>query len=354
VSVIARKADAGGGPAIGPRTTLVTVELFCNVTSRRRCQRSYGLVEKLAARHPRDLRVVYRALPGPSQVDQFSAMEKEAWHQSPDRFFELQRVIYAQVVLIPGRDLERIAGEAGLDLEALSRALAEGVHERALAVDQVWASRYGALRAPTHVWNGEVGSSDDSLADLETAFADARARAEELVRNGVPLHRLPELFAARSEKVGGFTLDAAATEANAKCSDFYTEHGLFRFAATDCGFASPVDLTTNGLTGPWEGRVWINPPFSQIAAWVAKCCRESAAGRVELIEMLIPSTRTEQAWWQRLVEPARDGRGTLVPGYSLTTEFLAKRPKFLKDGVQLGSPKFGCVILHWERTKKHA
>lgn len=164
----------------------------------------------------------------------------------------------------------------------------------------------------------------------------------------------PELFAARSEKVGGFTLDAAATPANAKCALFYTENdGLVRRLGADALEYLFDDgrpgRPASGLTGPWKGRVWINPPFSDIAAWVAKCWRECAAGRVELIEMLVPSTRTEQGWWQKLVEPHRDGRAPLVPGYALTTEFLAKRPRFLKDGVPMGSPKFGCCILHWER-----
>lgn len=149
----------------------------------------------------------------------------------------------------------------------------------------------------------------------------------------------PELYAARAEKVGGFTLDAAATFANAKAAQFYTETEHW-----------PTKRPLNGLTGEWYGRVWINPPFSDIAAWVAKCWRECAAGRVELIEMLIPSTRTEQAWWQKMIEPHRDGRAPLVPGYQLTTEFLAKRPRFLKDGVPMGSPKFGCVILQWKKV----
>ena len=141
----------------------------------------------------------------------------------------------------------------------------------------------------------------------------------------------PALYLARAEKCGGFTLDVCATAKNAKCSLFYTE-------------------ADDGLARPWGVRNWCNPPFSDIAAWIAKAWRECIAGRPDLIEMLIPSTRTEQAWWQKMIEPHRDGRAPLVPGYALTTEFLAKRPRFLKDGVAMGSPKFGCVILHWERN----
>jgi len=138
----------------------------------------------------------------------------------------------------------------------------------------------------------------------------------------------PELFTSRVAKWGGFDLDAAATPANAKARRFFTEQD-------------------NGLVQLWSGRVWINPPFSEMGAWTAKCWAEVAAGRVELIDFLSPATRTEQPWWQKLVEPYRDGRAVLVPGWRLDTDFLPKRPRFLKDGVAMGSPKFGCVMLTW-------
>lgn len=154
----------------------------------------------------------------------------------------------------------------------------------------------------------------------------------------------PELFAARAAKWGPFTLDAAATDMNAQCGAYYTEHG-FQDAGDEFFADGP-----NGLTGPWSGRVWINPPFSDMGAWCAKCWSEVAAGRVELIDFLSPATRTEQPWWQKLVEPWRDGRATLVPGWRLDTDFLPKRPRFLKDGVQMGAPKFGCVMLTWHKV----
>ena len=128
----------------------------------------------------------------------------------------------------------------------------------------------------------------------------------------------PELFAALDAEFR-FTLDVCATPANAKCSRFFTE-------------------AQDGLAQSWAGeRCWCNPPFSDIGSWVEKTYISGAA----LVVMLVPATRTEQPWWQELVEPYRDS------GQGLTTRFLPKRPRFLKDGVSMGSPKFGCVILVW-------
>jgi hypothetical protein len=149
-----------------------------------------------------------------------------------------------------------------------------------------------------------------------------------------------------------FTLDACATHANAKTDLYYTIEGLARKGLLVAGVAG------DGLTGEWLGRVWCNPPFSELWAWIAKCWQEVAAGNPELIDFLMPATRCEQDGWQRLVEPYRDGRAVLVPGWRLETDFLPGRQHFLKDGAPIlnpetgkrRSPKFGCVMLTWTRT----
>jgi phage N-6-adenine-methyltransferase len=126
----------------------------------------------------------------------------------------------------------------------------------------------------------------------------------------------------------GFTIDVAASAGNAKCDRFYT-------AAAD------------GLVQPWAGeRVWCNPPYSHpnLHRWVAKAQAERDA---ELIVMLVPANRTEQRWWQELVEPCRDGRQPRP----LRTEFLPGRMRFIAPGRSgIGPnerPPFGCCLLIW-------
>lgn len=84
--------------------------------------------------------------------------------------------------------------------------------------------------------------------------------------------------------VEGFDLDPAATAESAKAAVFFT-------AADD------------GLAQPWFGRVWLNPPYSDLGAWVSKAVAERP--RCECVVMLLPSNRTEQSWWQDLIEPER-------------------------------------------------
>jgi phage N-6-adenine-methyltransferase len=140
----------------------------------------------------------------------------------------------------------------------------------------------------------------------------------------------PDLFLPLDRRFGGFTVDVAAASHNTKCARFYS-------------------VAVNGLAQPWAGeRVWCNPPYSDIEPWVRKAWFEMSAG-CELVVMLLPANRTEQGWWQDLVEPYRDRPGSL-----LRVEFLRGRHRFLAPGQRrIGPgerPPFGCVLLVWQHT----
>jgi phage N-6-adenine-methyltransferase len=135
----------------------------------------------------------------------------------------------------------------------------------------------------------------------------------------------PALFAAWDERFL-FTVDVAAAAHNAKCERFYT-------------------LEDDGLAQSWDReRVWCNPPYSNIRPWVQKAYDEISA---ELIVQLLPANRTEQSWWQEIVEPIRDR------SRRLTVHFLPGRPRFVqKPGLTAAKgarPPFGCCLLIWRR-----
>lgn len=91
-------------------------------------------------------------------------------------------------------------------------------------------------------------------------------------------------------------------------------------------------------------RVWSNPPFSAIGPWVQKAWDEWKT--TDGIAMLLPANRTEQNWWQHLIEPHRDRAGS-----PLRVLFLPGRMRFLRAGQQrIGPnerPPFGCLIAAW-------
>jgi phage N-6-adenine-methyltransferase len=135
----------------------------------------------------------------------------------------------------------------------------------------------------------------------------------------------PVLFAKLDARFH-FTLDVAASAHNTKCERYFS-------------------IADDGLAQSWRGeRVWCNPPYSDIPSWLEKAWHE--VDGAELIVMLLPANRTEQAWWQELVEPYRDNGGPL------RVEFIRNRQRFIAhDAERIGPnerPPFGVCLLIWE------
>ena len=73
-----------------------------------------------------------------------------------------------------------------------------------------------------------------------------------LTSTGNVVAETPEYLFKRLSAVFNFTLDVCALPENAKCKDYYT----------------PDD---DGLSNPWRGGVWCNPPYGrEISEWVKK------------------------------------------------------------------------------------
>lgn len=151
----------------------------------------------------------------------------------------------------------------------------------------------------------------------------ARAGADDAVDDRATT---PQDFARFDAHLGPFTLDVAAAPHNTKCPRYFT-------------------FADDGLTQAWAGeRVWCNPPYSRIGGWVEKAWREHETS--DGIAMLLPANRTEQGWWQHMVEPYRDRDGS-----PLSVLFLPGRMRFIAPGAtRVGPnerPPFGCCLLAW-------
>ena len=73
-----------------------------------------------------------------------------------------------------------------------------------------------------------------------------------------------------------FTLDVCADEFNHKCDKYYSKE-------------------QNGLSQPWIGNVWCNPPYGrEIGQWVRRALFASVAGNT--VVMLLPA-RTDTKWF---------------------------------------------------------
>lgn len=87
-------------------------------------------------------------------------------------------------------------------------------------------------------------------------------------------------FDKLNAELGPFDLDPCAVAENAKCAKFYTK-------------------AENGLSQPWSGRVFMNPPYGrEIGKWIKKAWESSRGGA--FVVCLIPA-RTDTAYWHDFV-----------------------------------------------------
>ena len=80
----------------------------------------------------------------------------------------------------------------------------------------------------------------------------------------------------------------------------------------------------DGLSRPWHGRVYMNPPYGrEIGRWTAKAIAEAEAGRAEAVIALVPA-RTDTAWFR--------------PLFRFPIAFLAGRLRFIDGSGRARDP----------------
>ena len=126
-----------------------------------------------------------------------------------------------------------------------------------------------------------------------------------LTSTGNIVAETPKYLFDKISSIFNFSLDVCALPENAKCKNYYT----------------PKD---DGLSKPWRGGVWCNPPYGrEISSWVKKAYEESQKEYNSFVLMLLPA-RTDTKWWWDWVQ----GKATLF--------FIKGRVKFGDHNV--GAP----------------
>lgn len=91
------------------------------------------------------------------------------------------------------------------------------------------------------------------------------------------------IFDSLAHEYGPFDLDAAASEVNTLCGEYY-------------------DIESDGLRSPWAGKVWCNPPYDNIESWIKKSVQEIKSGNCETVVLLIPAY-TDVAYYHEWIFP---------------------------------------------------
>lgn len=122
-----------------------------------------------------------------------------------------------------------------------------------------------------------------------------------------------DYFDQVNQRLGPFELDPCCRPETAKAPRYFTK-------------------AVDGLTQPWYGRVWVNPPYSNPRAWCEKAAMEVAEGHATRVVMLLPAS-VDTGWFHDWVLPYAD------------FEFIRGRLRFIGwEGKPVGPPKSGNIL----------
>jgi Na+/H+ antiporter NhaA len=161
------------GPADAPLTLVEYGDFECPF-----CGRATGVVKELRERFGNELRYVFRHLPLVDihpHAEQAAQAAEEAAAQG--RFWEFHDMLFDHQDELEVDDLLGYAGELGLDVEAMARALEDDRHARRVQSDAMSAEASGARGTPTFFVGEQrhVGPYDAETLAGELAAARALA-----------------------------------------------------------------------------------------------------------------------------------------------------------------------------------
>lgn len=180
-------------PTLGPRHAPVTVEFFCNFHGEINSIRFYKLLNQLAQRHPRRLRVEFHIIGNQYSEAAYEAFAQGKFHAFADAAFSQRHRPRLEHIM-------QWAKTADMNLEQLQQALDDGRHKPAIATATALRERRGS-RKRRLAFNGEFPSHVPSnLDELEDHYDLHYKRAKVFLDNGVAVD---ELFARLVRDVEG-------------------------------------------------------------------------------------------------------------------------------------------------------
>lgn len=167
--------NADSAPAKGPSDARVTIVEFSDFQCPF-CSRLAVSMDELLAAYPNEIRLEFRHFPLSFHSNAQVAAEAAVCAQAQGRFWEFHDAMFANQGLLARDDLIGFAGDAGVDVDALSACLDSGESTEHVAADQEAGRALGVTGTPNFFVNG-VGFAgalpyEELVAIVEDALAE--------------------------------------------------------------------------------------------------------------------------------------------------------------------------------------
>ena len=175
-------------PSKGPANALVTMVVFSEFQCPF-CSRMIPITEQMLREYPTQVRVVWRNLPLGFHPNAMPAAEAamEAFAQGGnEKFWRLHDILFQNQRELTRENLDRWAGEVGLDMTRYRAAMDGHTHQRAIEADAALAAQIGAQGTPNSFINGIQVTGAQPFEAFKTIIDAEIANAQRLIASGTP------------------------------------------------------------------------------------------------------------------------------------------------------------------------
>jgi protein-disulfide isomerase len=183
------------GPARGSASAKVNIVAFSDFQCPF-CSRVVPTLDKIQKEYPSQVRLYFRHNPLPFHPDAPLASEAALEAESQGKFWEMHDKLFANQQNIKRPDLEKYAGELGLDMGKFKTALDTSAYKNRIDADLALARQIGVQGTPNFFLNGRPIQGAQPYEEFKKVIDDEIARADKILARGVPAGQLYATFMA--------------------------------------------------------------------------------------------------------------------------------------------------------------
>ncbi|HEY2729642.1 MAG TPA: thioredoxin domain-containing protein [Polyangia bacterium] len=283
------------GPSKGPATAKVNIVEFSDFQCPF-CSRVVPTVEQIEKAYPNDVRVFFRHNPLPFHPNAPLAAEAGVAAEQQGKFWQMHDKMFANQQNILRPDLEKYAGEIGLDVGKFKAALDSGAGKARVQQDLAAATQIGVQGTPNFYINGRNVQGAQPFDEFKKVIDDELKRADKILAKGTPVGQLYATFMASAKSAPTPAAAAQAQKGPGAGAEVYkvpvgdspTRGGkqpkvtIVEFSDFQCPFCSRVTGTLDTLVKDYGNDVSIsfrhNPlPFHNNALPAAEAAEAARA-----------------------------------------------------------------------------
>jgi protein-disulfide isomerase len=159
------------------------------------CSRANAVLPQIEKAYGKDVRIAVRHLPLSFHKDAHLAAQAAFAAAEQGKFWEFHEKMFQNQKALTRPDLEKYAGEVGLNLSKFKAALDSGKFKARVDEEAQAAAKVGARGTPAFFINGKLVSGAQPFENFQKVIDEELKRADEALKKGTPAAKLYETLA---------------------------------------------------------------------------------------------------------------------------------------------------------------